>query len=184
MYSMRAVARHAGVSATAPYRHFADRDALDSALAVEGFRDLGESLADAIGASATPSDAAQVLAELGVVYVGFALRRPAMFRLMFGNPCDDENDERVRAAQALRTTLGDALARLLPDRTSPELATALWGLAHGLAFLHLDGKYRPAPADAVADRVRAAITAILPEGRPASPAPAPTGRLTEIGPRP
>lgn len=160
-YSMRAVARHAGVSPTAPYRHFSDRDALDSAVAVEGFRALGDALAETLDASGGATEAAHVIAELGVAYVGFALRRPAVFRLMFGNECDRENSDRVQASQALHTMLGEALDRFFPDRASPELATALWSLAHGLAFLHLDGKYRPEPAAGVASRVRAAITAIL-----------------------
>lgn len=160
-YSMRAVARRAGVSATAPYRHFADRDALDSAVAVEGFRNLGDELAESLDASSDTADAVGALAELGVAYVDFALRRPAVFRLMFGNECDEENSDRVQASQALHTMLGEALNRFFPGRASPELATALWSLAHGLAFLHLDGKYRPEPADKVAGRARAAITAIL-----------------------
>lgn len=45
--SLRAVARRAGVSATAPYRHFADRDALVSAVAAQGYRELAEHLAAA-----------------------------------------------------------------------------------------------------------------------------------------
>lgn len=160
-YSMRAVARRAGVSPTAPYRHFADRSALDSAVAVEGFKDLRDAMARALAdvpADASPVD---VLAELGVSYVDFALRRPAVFRLMFGNECDTADSDRVQASQELHAVLGDVLGRLFPDAASPALATALWGLAHGLAFLHLDGKYRPEPADEVAERVRAAAAAIL-----------------------
>lgn len=184
-YSMRAVARRAGVSATAPYRHFADRDALDSAVAVAGFLDLGNELAEILDASSGATDAARVLAELGVAYVGFALRRPAVFRLMFGNECDEENSDRVQASQALHTMLGEALDRLVPDRTSPELATALWSLAHGLAFLHLDGKYRPEPADEVATRVRSAIAAILlPERSGSSTPPPSTTTTTEARLRP
>ncbi|MER6877007.1 TetR/AcrR family transcriptional regulator, partial [Amycolatopsis sp. NPDC000673] len=92
-FSLRAVARKAGVSPTAPYRHFADRDALESALAAQGLRDLNE---DLIQGDAMPATVAE-LAELGVAYVDFALRRPALFRLMFGNACDDTNDDRVQA---------------------------------------------------------------------------------------
>ena len=106
-----------------------------------------------------------MLAELGVAYVGFALRRPAVFRLMFGNECDDATSDRVQASQALHDMLNDVLARLFPGRASTELAIALWSLAHGLAFLHLDGKYRPGPAEEVVARVRAAVAAILAVGR-------------------
>ncbi|WP_129656321.1 TetR/AcrR family transcriptional regulator [Rothia halotolerans] len=160
-YSMRAVARRAGVSPTAPYRHFPDRDALDSAIAVEGFDDLRDALAQALGSAPAAAGPVDVLGELGVAYVSFALRRPALFRLMFGNECDEESSDRVQASQALHAVLGDVIARLFPGRVTPELATALWSLAHGLAFLHLDGKYRPEPADEVAGRVRAAVSALL-----------------------
>jgi AcrR family transcriptional regulator len=160
-YSMRAVARRAGVSPTAPYRHFADRSALDSAVAVEGFKDLRGALGRALGEVPDDASPVDVIAELGVAYVDFALRRPAVFRLMFGGECDTADSDRVQASQALHAVLGDVLTRIFPGQASPALATALWGLAHGLAFLHLDGKYRPEPVDEVADRVRAAAAAIL-----------------------
>lgn len=160
-YSMRAVARHAGVSPTAPYRHFPDRGALDSAVAVEGFTELGAELRERIATRSTDEPPAETLAALGSAYVEFALRRPAVFRLMFGNECDPEDSDRVRASRSLHEFLGRTLEELLPDRASPELATALWALAHGLAFLHLDGKYRPEPLSAVEERVRASFDAIL-----------------------
>lgn len=160
-YSMRAVARRAEVSPAAPYRHFADREALDSAIAVEGFTDLRGALARALASVPATAAPVDVLAELGIAYVGFALRRPALFRLMFGNECDTEDSDRVQAAQALHDVLGDAMGRLFPGKATPELATALWSLAHGLAFLHLDGKYRPEPADEVAARVRASVAALF-----------------------
>ncbi len=160
-YSVRAVARRAGVSPAAPYRHFPDREALDSAIAVEGFEDLRGALAQALESAPADADPVDVLADLGTAYVGFALRRPALFRLMFGNGCDGQGSERVQAAQAVNTVLGDMTARLFPVRSSPEFVTALWSLAHGLAFLHLDGKYRPEPADEVAARVRASVAALF-----------------------
>lgn len=161
-FSMRAVARRAGVSPAAPYRHFADRSALDSAVAVEGFDDLHADLAAAAVAGvddeASPVD---VLSALGIAYVAFALRRPAVFRLMFGNECDEADSERVRAAGRLHVLLGEVAARVFPGAASPALSTAMWSLAHGLAFLHLDGKYRPVPASEVAARVRGAIEAVV-----------------------
>ncbi|WP_029089001.1 TetR/AcrR family transcriptional regulator [Brevibacterium album] len=160
-YSMRAVARRAGVSQTAPYRHFADRDALDSAVAIEGFHDLREAIAEVLADAQEQMSPVDLLSELGVAYVDFALRRPAVFRLMFGNECDEADSDRVQASQALHALLNDVLDRLFPGQASPELATALWSLAHGLAFLHLDGKYRPEPAEEVAARIRASVAAIL-----------------------
>src|SRR5580704_725515 len=87
--SVRAVARRAGVSPGAPYRHYADRDALISAVAAEGYREL-----------------AGHLAAVAVAYVKFALGRPALFRVMFGEPCDRDSSERVAATAAISEYLG------------------------------------------------------------------------------
>lgn len=156
-FSLRAVARRAGVSPTAPYRHFADRSALESALAAEGFRALK---ADLSRGKELPSSM-EGLFEFGVNYVAFALRRPALFRLMFGRECDDTNDERVRATSELHEWLALALVRVFPDADAAALATACWSLAHGLASLHLDGKLPSTPKSAVASRVRASFHAIF-----------------------
>ncbi|MBN9742388.1 MULTISPECIES: TetR/AcrR family transcriptional regulator [Amycolatopsis] len=156
-FSLRAVARKAGVSPTAPYRHFADRDALESALAAQGLRDLD---ADLNQADTTPKTVAE-LAELGVAYVDFALRRPALFRLMFGNACDDTNDDRVTAAAAVHETLARAVANVFPDADLASITVGGWGLVHGLACLHLDGKLASTSADDVANQVRASFTAVF-----------------------
>lgn len=156
--SLRALARRAGVSPTASYRHFADKEALESALAVQGLRDLFDDLTAGNAAPTTAKD----VTELGVRYVRFALRRPALFKLMFGKECDDQNDERVLAAAALHEYLAGVMARVFPDARADDLATAGWGLAHGLAFLHLDGKLSNDKPRVIDTRVRAAFAAVLP----------------------
>lgn len=164
-FSLRAIARNAGVSPTAPYRHFPDRDALESALAVQGFSDLKYELTDGRDLPTSIAD----LAEFGVTYVDFAMRRPALFRLMFGNPCDDSDDERVQAADAVHELLARALANVAPESDITALANAGWSLAHGLAFLHLDGKLTADSPEEIADRVRSAFLAIMTvQGKPKS----------------
>lgn len=160
-FSMRAVARRAGVSPAAPYRHFQDRAALDAAVAIEGFRNLRDALAATLETESADADSATVVADLAVTYVQFALHRPTVFRLMFGNECDTEDSERVQAAGALQEVLDAEVRRRFPGGDATHLAVALWSMAHGLAFLHLDGKFRPEPAEAVAARVRSAIGAVL-----------------------
>ena len=155
--SLRALARRAGVSPTALYRHFEDKEALESALAVQGLRDLFAELT----AGKEPRTGKDVT-ELGVRYVRFALRRPQLFRLMFGRPCDDQDDERVLAAAALHDHLAVLMARIFPNAKAHDLATAGWGLAHGLAFLHLDGKLPNDKPRAIDRRVRTAYAAVLP----------------------
>jgi AcrR family transcriptional regulator len=155
--SLRGVARRAGVSSAAPYRHYADREALVSAVAAVGYRDLAERLAAAHPAPSTPAQ----LADVAVAYVRFATERPALFRIMFSEPCDRDNDERVAATATVTLYLREIVARCFPDSDADALAPAIWALVHGLAFLHLDGKLdAPTPA-AVAGRVTAAVKAVL-----------------------
>lgn len=156
-FSLRAVARRAGVSATAPYRHFEDREELESALAAQGLEDLMNDLTAGRPLPSTPAE----LADFGVTYVGFALRRPALFRLMFGNECDTENDQRVQAAARLHEMLEAVMEHVFPGQDSAALASGGWALAHGLAFLHLDGKLSAGPGENVDARVRAAFDAVL-----------------------
>jgi AcrR family transcriptional regulator len=165
--SLRAVARRAGVSPAAPYRHYADREALVSAVAAVGYRELAERLAAAHPSPSTPAQ----LASVAIAYVQFALERPALFRIMFGEPCDRDNDERVAATAAVSLYVREIVQRSFPQADADALATAIWALVHGLALLHLDGKLDARSPAVVADRVRAAIHALLTAtstgGRPA-----------------
>jgi AcrR family transcriptional regulator len=160
--SLRAVARRAGVSPAAPYRHYADREALVSEVAAVGYRDLAERLAAAHPAPSTPEQ----LADVAVAYVQFALERPALFRIMFGEPCDRDSDARVAATAAVTLYLREIVARCFP-RSDPEaLAPAIWALVHGLAFLHLDGKLDASTPAAVAASVTGAVEAVLSANAP------------------
>ncbi|WP_110208577.1 TetR/AcrR family transcriptional regulator [Nocardioides daejeonensis] len=156
-FSLRAVAREVGVSAPALYRHFTDRDALESALATEGLRDL---LADLTADQPTPATAAD-LGELAVAYVAFALRRPALFRVMFTNACDEGNEQRVEAADQIHQLLQAAMQLVFPAGDPSALADAGWAFAHGMANLYMDGKLAAASNKEVAQHVRSAFAAIL-----------------------
>jgi AcrR family transcriptional regulator len=156
-FSIRAVAREAGVSPTAPYRHFPDRESLESALAAVGLRDLKADLARDRDLPHTPEE----LAEFGFAYVEFALRRPALFRLMFGNECDTEDEERVQAAAEVRELVAGAITRVFSDADPGDLALGGWGVVHGLAFLYLDRKLTAPSIDAIAAQVRAALLAVF-----------------------
>jgi AcrR family transcriptional regulator len=155
--SLRAVARRAGVSPAAPYRHYADREALVSAIAAVGYRDLAQRLATAHSSPSSPEQ----LADVAVAYVRFALDRPALFRIMFGEPCDRDNDERVAATAAVSQYVRAIVERAFPHADADALTTAVWALVHGLAFLFLDGKLDASSPPHVADRVTAAINAVL-----------------------
>ncbi|MDR7172390.1 AcrR family transcriptional regulator [Nocardia kruczakiae] len=155
--SLRGAARRAGVSTAAPYRHFADRDALLSAVAAVGYRDLAAHLAavhpEQVGTGS--------LGDIAVAYVRFALTRPGMFRVMFTESCDATSPERVAAVEAIHDYLESLVRQIFPDADPEPTATAMWALVHGLAFLHLDGKLDASSEKVVDARVRAAVSAIL-----------------------
>lgn len=155
--SLRAVARRAGVSPGAPYRHYADRDALISTVASVGYRELATHLAAAHPSPSTPDD----LAAVAVAYVEFALDRPALFRVMFSEPCDRDSGERVAATAAIAEYVGAIVRQSFPGANEEAMSIAVWGLVHGLAFLHLDGKLDASTPAVVSARVRAAVHALL-----------------------
>jgi AcrR family transcriptional regulator len=118
--SLREVARRAGVSHSAPYRHFPDRDSLLAALAAQGFEQFGDALEK------------RPRREMGEAYVDFALEHPQRFRLMFsGVRAGDDH----RAYEALKKSFADLGA------DAQYAAAAAWGLVHGLAHLLLDGHF-------------------------------------------
>ncbi|MFB6895625.1 TetR/AcrR family transcriptional regulator [Streptomyces hydrogenans] len=156
--SLRAVARRAGVSATAPYRHYADREALVSAVAAEGYRELAEHLSAAHPAPSTPDD----LAAVAVAYVQFALAHPPLFRAMFAEPCDPTSEERVAATEAISEYVRGIVRDAFPGAEDTDaLSTTVWALVHGLAFLHLDGKLDASTPEIVAKQVRASVFALF-----------------------
>jgi AcrR family transcriptional regulator len=155
--SLRAVARHAGVSAAAPYRHYADRNALLSAIAAVGYRELATHLSDTSSSPSTVDD----LAAIAVAYVQFALQRPGLFRVMFVEPCDPDSPERAAATAAITEYLKGIVRHAFPEADPEGTSTAVWALVHGLAFLHLDGKLDASSPDVVADRVRTSVRAVL-----------------------
>ncbi|MFE5894974.1 TetR/AcrR family transcriptional regulator [Streptomyces sp. NPDC056468] len=168
--SLRAVARRAGVSPTAPYRHYADRDSLVSAVAAEGYRELAEHLAAVHPAPSTPDD----LAAVAVVYVQFALDHPALFRAMFAEPCDPTSAERVAATAVITAYVQGIVRDAFPGvDNSAALSTTVWALVHGLAFLHLDGKLDSSTPEVVADQVRASVYALFSAAPALSQAAAP-----------
>ena len=130
--SLREVARQAGVSHNAPYRHFPTREALLAALAAEGFHRLDAVLREAAASAAQTGEAP--LLPLGRAYLRFAAAHPALYRLMFGaGPRKDEHPAlRAAAAPAFAT-----LAACTPDR---QAAIGAWALVHGLAQLLQDGQ--------------------------------------------
>ncbi|MGW4323078.1 TetR/AcrR family transcriptional regulator [Streptomyces sp. NPDC004684] len=160
--SLRAVARRAGVSPTAPYRHYADRDALVSAVAAQGYEELAGYLDAAHPSPSTPDD----LAAVAVAYVRFALDHPPLFRVMFAEPCDPRSEERVKATAVISEYVRGIVHRAFSGVDPDALSTTVWALVHGLAFLHLDGKLDASTPEVVDTQVRAAVHALFTASTP------------------
>jgi AcrR family transcriptional regulator len=135
--SLRAVARRAGVSHNAPYRHFAQREALLAALAVEGFQRLGA----AQRAAAEKGG----LRGMGEAYVRFALEQPQRLRLMYGGQISIARHERLReVARKTFAALSGALAARVPEaQGARDASIAAWALVHGLALLLMGERIAP-----------------------------------------
>ncbi len=145
---LRALARDLGVSATALYRHFPNKNALLDALALEGLNRLGWHQAKA----ATAAGGGRAgFAEMGVTYVDWAVEHPALMRLIYtrvGKVDLDGNDPSAMGEAFHQLRKG--IAAMMPDNLPPgERTTATlhaWSLVHGLAMLILDGQVSYDPA--------------------------------------
>jgi len=139
-FSLSELARRVGVSTAAPYRHFADRDAIIDALADEGYITFGAALREAVDGAADPGDA---VARIGVAYLRFAVEHPAVFAIMFrdregrpaeyGPPSFQTFYEAVVRAQA-----EGYLADRLPAHA---VARSIWATLHGTAVLDAVGGF-------------------------------------------
>ncbi len=117
------------VSHNAPYRHFESHDALLAVIAADGYAALAEQTDQAAGD----------MTARGLAYIAFALKHPAVFRLMFSGLIDRAafpefaaaaHNSLDRASRAIGSAYG----------TEPEAVMAAWSFVHGLAQLLLDGQ--------------------------------------------
>ena len=140
--SLRQVARQVGVSAAAVYRHFPDKDALLTALANEGLERLGAAQRQA---AADAGYGVQGFNASGRTYVRFALKHPALFRMIMSHtPQVDHFAANTDAVSSPMRWLRSSVAALAPEDATPEqlrrAALRAWSRVHGLAMLMLDGQ--------------------------------------------
>jgi AcrR family transcriptional regulator len=136
--SLRECARRAGVSHSAPYRHFADKEALLLAIARQGYTWLEASGREAIACADAPLEKLDAYC---VAYVRFAFEHPVHHRLMFTHPYEPHEDD--AAEDDTDPGAFDLLVRCARDVVAPgedpmPTALAAWTLPHGLSMLMLD----------------------------------------------
>ncbi|GAJ30481.1 TetR/AcrR family transcriptional regulator [Acidomonas methanolica] len=127
---LRAITRHAGVSATAAAPHFGNLTGLLSALAAIGFTELAEVMA--------PEHAVQPR-DVALAYVRFAIANPGLFTLMFRSDAIDRQDPGLRAASGRAFACLAGLAQATPGADRAAMMVGLWGKVHGVATLAIDG---------------------------------------------
>ncbi len=142
--TLRTIGEKLGVSRSALYRHFADKQALLAAVGREGFRMFRQTLADAWEQNGRGRSGFRAMAR---AYVQFALEHSSHYRVMFGGFLESaaSDDDFVREAKAAFQVLVDALVEQQNAgdvrRDQPVLmAHFVWAVMHGTAMLIVDGQ--------------------------------------------
>lgn len=165
-FSLAEAGRRVGVSAAAPYRHFADREDLLAAVAVRALTAFGSMVV--ASAPASPAPSAQ-LAAIASAYVRFAAEQRALFESVFATEVDKSRHPEVHEAKApIAAVISECVSLLCPGDpdSASALADALTATAHGYAVLLLDGDYgadadSSDPVGAVAAKAAFACTALI-----------------------
>ena len=143
--NLRALARQLGVSHAAPANHFADKTAIFTAIAQEGFELLGQAMDRAVGEVPADRPGRALLAGTGTGYLQFALAHPAHFEVMWRHDLLRRGDPGLQTASyatfdqlltGVRAAQADGLAAGVDERSVAYLA---WASVHGLAVLWLNG---------------------------------------------
>lgn len=143
--SLRKVARKAGVSHAAPYRHFADKEALIAAIADEGFHMLAERMTAAI--ARFPADPRAQLLESGWAYIEFGLEHPDHLRVMFTRLSERRAFQARDSFELLVDTIEACQAAgVVAAGDALELALTSWATVHGMALLLIENKIPPVTA--------------------------------------
>lgn len=162
--SLRAVARHANVSHSAPYHHFAGKSELLAEIAAEGFKNLVAGIAAQFEA-ADSDDPIAHLRSVGTGYLMYAVAQPKVFRLMF-RPELTQPAEHPRLQQAEAEAFGALWEAILVAQQAGELpsgdpapmAAFAWSTVHGLSMLHNDNVLGETPLGELAfDQLASAV---------------------------
>lgn len=159
-FTLREVARKAGVSHNAPYRHFPSKESLIAALATESFRHLDAALRAAVRECAEPAGR---LHDAAIAYLRFAFKNPSRFDVMFHSTFDRKAyPDYVAAYTGLLSLLSELIEQhrdlTIPTETAGEL---VWASIHGIAELGLAGRLRYGSQPELEQLVDAATSALL-----------------------
>ena len=141
--SLRKIAKRAGVSHTAPYRHFKDKNAILGAVAREGFDMMLRKTEERIARSR--GNELDHFAISGLSYIDFAVNYPAHYRVMFGTRLENSyfseefKPESIPVFKLLKDIIMVCQEKGLLKAGDPqEMAMAAWSIVHGFAMLRID----------------------------------------------
>ena len=159
--SLRELSRAVGVSNNAPRRHFANKQALLDALALEGFERLGAVLNRAIADREQSFDTRIV--KLARAHVRFAIKHPALIRLMFSAKHRSDAPAELLAASHLALSPGPATvvdgqaSGTVVSGDPARLALVVFSAVEGLIALSTDGQFGGVPLDRLVEEIVAQI---------------------------
>jgi AcrR family transcriptional regulator len=120
------------------YSHFANKEAIVRAVAVEGFVELAARMR-----TARENAGPDALLGVGDAYLSFATQRPALYDAMFSRPVALRFGGGAETPAPLQEGFGELLAALPPGPDSEIRAELFWSSLHGLATLTRSGRLRP-----------------------------------------
>jgi AcrR family transcriptional regulator len=167
-FTLREAARTVGVTHTAPYRHFADKDALLVAVAEDGFRGLYAAM---VARQQGLDDPRARMQAIGIAYVEYAVAHPSHFRLMHGALADNCTEPpyvatKGRPFQALLDAIAAChAAGVIPPGPPRRWALSAWAAVHGLAELLISGSaFHMGLVESTATEAARQVTADLLDG--------------------
>ena len=144
--SLRKVARKVGVSHTAPYNHFSDKQGLLAAISTAGHEHLHQLLLDTFEKSKTQSS--DIIFDIAWAYLQFGLANPAKFKLMFSGALEEEraHPDFVAISQKTIALFEEIIVFCqskgqLPEGRVASIAIKLWSLVHGFTYLMLENQF-------------------------------------------
>jgi AcrR family transcriptional regulator len=135
--TLREVGARTGVSRSAPYRHFANKETLLTALATNAMNQLGDTL-ERLAIGDDPPEQSLRAALLSLVAIGRA--RPHLYRLMFTTPAGDPTAA-VRAAERTQDLFLDLVGRIVGRQRARHYGALLLTTAHGATSFELSGHF-------------------------------------------
>ena len=143
-FSLRKVAKACGVSHTAPYRHFKNKDSLIAAIIDQVNNKFDQILKEAV--KKYPEDLQSQLKEMAFLYVKFLVENPEYMKFLFfsdfNKKLSTDNKDLSYSMSQPYSTFTETVQRYQAGKTGPsiydnpeELILAIWGLAHGIAVL-------------------------------------------------